>query len=224
MLLPKLRNGYLAPPVIIILALITFGVAATFILQTIFFAKDKTPSSSVKSSPSPTTDETVYTDEGSANWKTYTNDKWEWKVTYPENWKIAPGGPSCAIKGGGGTPENTICFFSPDFSAEKSSGFGFQVFSETFDPDFVNSCFDLPQERCQKLTIAGQQATKFSTEYTQPEVLNEEEYNFSFPNKSKITLDFNYVPCQPQNGLGCNKKRDAEKLIDQIVSTFKFLD
>lgn len=156
------------------------------------------------------------------NWKVYTSGKWGWVAKYPENWLIVVGGRNCTLPGGGEGTEDSICFFSPDFNYDSSSGFGFQVFSRQFDPDFVNSCFSLPSDQCQELTIAGQKATKFPTLYTQPEILAEEMYEFSFPNKVQIALTFNYFPCEQIQSTGCTKKEDAEKLIQQILSTFQF--
>ena len=90
MLLPKLRNGYLAPPVIIILALITLAVAATLLFQAKFFSKKDqtsvnqtvtTPSPAAKSSPSPASNET-------ANWKSYAGKYVSFKS--PPEWSLGP--------------------------------------------------------------------------------------------------------------------------------------
>ena len=77
-----MRKGYLTPPVIIILALITFGVALTLYFNTNLLKNIKnkptpSPESSVQTQPSPTPDET-------ANWKTYTNSNLGFSLKYPE--------------------------------------------------------------------------------------------------------------------------------------------
>ena len=92
------RRGYLAPPVVIILALITIAVAATLILQAKFFSKDKTPSlapvaqasvqPSTKTQASPPPQST--TDE-MADWKTFNEgprtDKFiNATFKYPSEW------------------------------------------------------------------------------------------------------------------------------------------
>lgn len=88
--LPKPRPGYLAPPVVIILAIITIAVAATLILQAKFFSKDKTPSptpiAQISPSPSPKDDlssETLVKEE-TANWKTYSDSSNSFSVKYPQ--------------------------------------------------------------------------------------------------------------------------------------------
>lgn len=85
----KFRTGYLAPPVVIILAIITLAVAATIAAQAIFFKKEPTPkpvaqaSTKPKTSPSPPTTSTI---DETANWKTYKNERYGFEVKHPSNW------------------------------------------------------------------------------------------------------------------------------------------
>jgi hypothetical protein len=80
-----MRRGYLTPPVIIILALITLFVAATLLFNTFLLKGEKQPTltPSVLPTPSPKTisDETT-------NWKTYTNDVLKYSLKYPLNWYV----------------------------------------------------------------------------------------------------------------------------------------
>ena len=88
-----MRSGFAA---ILILGL----VMAAFALGGAFYLKQKsspTPPINnqpiIKSSPqasSSPADETVHTDEGSANWKTYANSVLGYTIKYPEGYKIQP--------------------------------------------------------------------------------------------------------------------------------------
>lgn len=92
------RRGYLAPPVVIILALITLAVAATLILQAKFFSAGKnpsptpppaaispTPAPKTSPQPSPTPDET-------ANWETYIYQRLNISIKYPPQFKVTEHG------------------------------------------------------------------------------------------------------------------------------------
>lgn len=219
------RKGFLASPIIIILALITIAVVSALILQAKFFSEDKTASpppvaqAPQKTSPTPSSDSAEITD-----WETYTSNDWKWTLKYPEKWRVVVGGSSCARDGGGEGTKDHICFFSEDFSAEEMKGFGFQVYSKVFDPEFMRTdCGNLSKELCEELTIAGQKARKFKNSEEYHLTPSNEEYNFSL-NNSYIAIQFNYLSCESQNIDGCRKKENIYILINQILSTFKFLD
>lgn len=90
MFLPKkdqlnIRSGYLAPPVIIVLALIVLFVAATLIVNAKLFPNPKSSPTPItqpspSSAPSPI-DETV-------NWKTYTTKEIGITLKYPQDYSV----------------------------------------------------------------------------------------------------------------------------------------
>src|SRR3990167_6313611 len=81
-----MKRGYLTPPIIIILAIITFFVAATIAVNSYFkkTAQNQPSSQSANQSssfPSPSPDET-------ANWKIYTNTKYRFTIKYPNDKEV----------------------------------------------------------------------------------------------------------------------------------------
>src|SRR3989344_4760645 len=90
-----MRRGYLTPPVMIILALITLGVALTLYFNTNLLKNIKnksTPSSepSVQDQPSPISDAVREPNDSAetANWKTYTNTQLGFSIKYPSSWFV----------------------------------------------------------------------------------------------------------------------------------------
>lgn len=94
--MPKLRRGYLSPPVIIVLAIICLFVALSLFLNAQLsrnINKQSNSSQSVLSSPSISpqqdSDETVYTEDSrSVNWKTYTNTVDKFSFKYPPQFTL----------------------------------------------------------------------------------------------------------------------------------------
>jgi len=95
MLLP--RKGYLAPPVVIILALIVLGVAATLIVNAKLFPKPKeNPQPQISTQPSPIVSPSPTADASrepngsaeTANWETYTNTRYGYSIQYPQDMVI----------------------------------------------------------------------------------------------------------------------------------------
>lgn len=79
-----MKKGYLTPPVLIVLALITLFVAAaiffnTFLLKGLKKEPAPSPTPSIQPSPKSATDET-------ASWKKYRNEKYNFQFLYPSDW------------------------------------------------------------------------------------------------------------------------------------------
>ena len=92
-----MRRGYFTPPVLIILAIIIFAVAILIAINTDLVKRIKkepspTPVSSPTLSPSPTTQQSSPTSDETANWKTYTNTKFNYSTMYPPNWTYKESG------------------------------------------------------------------------------------------------------------------------------------
>ena len=90
-----MRKGYLTPPVLVILALITFFVAIMLYINAYFAksAKNKTlpsPSPTVQKQSSPTPDASREPNGSTetATWKTYTNQTYNFQLQYPKDWLL----------------------------------------------------------------------------------------------------------------------------------------
>jgi len=90
------RRGYLPAAAIIILAAITLAVAFVIYFNRDLILKTKKDQQAQQTTvtpspkPSPASDETVYTDEGTANWKTYRNEEHGFEFNYPEKYFSHP--------------------------------------------------------------------------------------------------------------------------------------
>src|SRR3990167_9737522 len=84
-----MRRGYFTPPVLIILAIIIFAVAIVIAINADFVKRLKNEPSPT---PSPTTQRSSPTPAETANWKTYTNTKFNYSTMYPPNWTYKESG------------------------------------------------------------------------------------------------------------------------------------
>lgn len=81
----KVMKKGIVLPLLLILASAALILAAFFLLDN--KSKTTTHNPTQTSSPSPS-DETIHTDEGSANWKTYTNSKYKYSFKYPPDLEL----------------------------------------------------------------------------------------------------------------------------------------
>jgi len=223
MFLPKkarltIRKGYLAPPVVIVLAIIVLFVAATLIINAKLFPKSKpspTPTTQPSPLPSPSPlDET-------ANWKTYKNKLFGYQIKYPQEWFIQ--GPYGG-QAGGECVEGLTDVALTEFSRSKLKDCGFiaeqlppqeaditiWVQKEEYD-DLSAILIGQPKEN---ITIAGIDAVKYPfTEKSE------------FPNIQATRIYFNHTG---KGYLIFIKQKDKlgnyDPFFDQILSTFQFLD
>lgn len=79
------KRGFSPVFIIIVITIVGGALAALYLNSPGNFIQK-----SLQSTPSPSqttnnssSDETAYTDEGSANWKTYTNNAFKWEIKYP---------------------------------------------------------------------------------------------------------------------------------------------
>lgn len=204
------RKGYLAPPVVIILALITLAVAATLLFQAKFFSVGKNPSPTpqpaaispqptpkISPQPTPTTDET-------ANWKTYTNTKYKFSFKYPNYAELAYGA------GGVGSPlyvdENSSSIIVQPIKGENSYfGLGINTTNKSLDKiekDLIN---DKNNTDFTRVKAGGYEAIRFNYYGSIPQVIvikDGNEFEFDIAQDNPPYLDIS----------------------NQILSTFKFTE
>ena len=196
MFLPKkarltIRKGYLAPPVIIVLALITLAVAATLLFQAKFFSAGKTPSPSPAAQPSPIASPSTTPDE-IANWKTYTNVFYGYKLSYPSTAIISE---EMKPLGWTGKPEQVTTLNFKDGSLEITGNMGGRGVTSIKSSEIVID--NVPTIKFYETEISGVIRAVKS------------------PKNDEIYFIFT-LPSQ-------NSER-VNKILDQILSTFQFLD
>jgi len=76
----RILPGFITPPVIIVLAIITFGVALSLFANSILFNKKNQPAPTNQIPPDVITE----SQDETANWKTYTNTDYGYSFNYPE--------------------------------------------------------------------------------------------------------------------------------------------
>lgn len=102
------RRGFIAPAVLIILALICLFVAATLLFNTLLLKGQKQPTSTPSVSPTPAPK--TMSDE-TANWKTYTS-RYGYSFRYPPDFQVKsqwPENPSSEA-----SAVSDVAIFSPD--------------------------------------------------------------------------------------------------------------
>jgi len=221
------RQGYLTPPVLIILALITLFVAITLYINAYFAksAKNKTlpsPSPTVQKQSSPTLDE-------SANWKVYSNKKVGYTFKYPTGWQYRDCVDLTHFKG--------VCFFSQDY-----------VPSGIKHPDNYADEIDVPNKglaisivTTSRENLEGKLACE-GIATTEGNVICEEITIDRFPaikitqERPDLKTDARIIDIRATVLVGDNshqifltysKSDDQNKtprLFNQILSTFKFID
>jgi len=217
-----MRRGYLTPPVMIILALITLGVALTLYFNTNLLKNIKnksTPSSepSVQDQPSPISDAGREPNDSAetANWKTYTNTQLGFSIKYPSSWFVYDNEtPPCdkGIRGYLFVNKTALadCFFGDVLPAD------FYVYVQPIpeDPDYGPLPKSTKYDTFTSFEVAGEKGVvNITTEKSEGPRRkearvyvnhNSNQYMISYPN-----LDF---------------QGNHEQVFDQILSTFKFLD
>ena len=221
MFLPK--SGYLSPPVIIVLALIKLAVAATLALQAKFFSVGKnpepqsSPSPIVSQSPSQSPDASREPNGSmeTANWKTYTNINLGFSLKYP--------------------PEVTTSYVCSNTGMGGSNILGIK------NPNEVDGteCYDF-------LAIWAKSTENSDLEH----IVNKDKEGIIKQNVSTKCIVDNYPLGDTALIVSCNGKRkyvlayfiknnrvitilsmaegqkqmEYEKISDQILSTFQFLE
>lgn len=154
------------------------------------------------------TDENVYSDEGTANWKTFTNEEFSYEFKYPLGWKIKKyGGTTVATDG-------KLRFEVHPQGADRGT-----YFTERKEATTLLS--GLGSKRTDYLTSQNQ--IFFST----IKIMN---YKNSGWDSGTIILDAASSPglkfenVDPQGGQVVKGEVENFELLDQILSTFKFLD
>lgn len=214
-----MKRGYLTPPVVIILALITLFVAAAIFFNTFLLKglkKEPAPVSTPTIQPSPKskTDET-------ANWKTYENKVLKYSIKYPPTWYVYElkdypyeGYPGI-IEGS----EAIITSFPrfPKFSAGDGSGdqyIGIEITKTEAIQDRIKILqeFRYPsgeKDKVEQLSLNGLKA------YRVTQLDNDVEW--LIPNK-------NGTDGVSVSILSRSVESNGIDSINQILSTFKFLD
>ena len=190
MFLPK--KGYLAPPVVIVLALIVLFVAATLIINAKLFPKPKqSPRLEVSTQSSPIASPSTTPDE-IANWKTYTNVFYGYKLSYPSTAIISE---EMKPLGWTGKPEQVTTLNFKDGSLEITGNMGGRGVTSIKSSEIVID--NVPTIKFYETEISGVIRAVKS------------------PKNDEIYFIFT-LPSQ-------NSER-VNKILDQILSTFQFLD
>ena len=199
------RKGYFSPPVIIILALITFAVALTLFLNADLVNNSKnkdlqntSPHSSpptVINKPSPTPGELANSSSKASateDWKTYTNEDYTYNLLIPSNWTVSTynSKTEIEIKDVNNLRRITIYSFNdPEFGG-----------------DWCNGSIDIREE---SILISGYQGTKYTC------------YNEDKNTPGGIVLHFPNINAKRSYHLEANIVNDFDT-IDRIVKSFTF--
>ena len=225
-----MRKGYFTPPVLIILAIIIFAVAILIALNTDLVKRTKKePSPTPIPSPSPSSD-TGREPTGSAeiaHWKVYTDGSLSFKLDasfkYPPNWYLSDfgeGGPN----GVGYIVSASSCL---EEERERKDCIGFSINYNNHNDGYDETGYEHTYNKVLGINVGSRKiieevAYTRKTDllvdgltglyYTQ-EILKEKSDHTPTLNVAlKRGNDFYYLTA------------DNEKLMMQLISTFKFLD
>ena len=218
-----MRRGYFPPPVLIILAIIIFAVAILIAINTDLVKRIKkepspTPVSSPTLSPSPTTqqstpspNETANPNSIGGNWKTYENGNFKFSLKYPDSWMLEDSGyePARGNRVSGG---QTINIKHSKASSRFEGGPNIEIYiCEGGCGGSLGEGYILIEKK--ELSISGREATQLKlggVDQSKVELI-ETRIQVSFNNQIHW-IDIEAFP------------NDSPELVDQILSTFQFID
>ena len=213
-----MRRGYFTPPVLIILAIIIFAVAILIAINTDLIKRiKKEPLPSLTPSPSPISDASREPNSSAetANWKIYTNEKYSFSFSYPNSWyasyEICPHRENASY---------LVVFFTMIIPCEGPEADLFSDESPAKILDITTQAkFDLNKEfqkaseqdlKPEIIGLDGTTALKFTL--LRPEIHGVTSIGVSF-NRFEKGVVLYFTP-----------KRNDVEVLDQILSTFKFVD
>lgn len=207
--MPKLKSGYLTAPVLLILAVITAGVAGIILFNAKLLNQAKAPQVTLSPTPfaSVQSDPTAYTDEGSADWKTYTNNFFSLK--YPEDYTFSTHSyPCCVSSITLENPNGNITFEVLETPWERLLNEG-EEYDDTknYARDLLN---DYPSE---KIKLDGRNANMIDN--IEKTVGDFKDGRTKIIVASKDNIGYRITLYKGENNEGRN-------IFDQILSTFKF--
>lgn len=214
-----MRKGFVFPLIpILIVGLITVSVAGFLILR----LKQETNSGGDRQSqiptqtvtqnspsPSPQRDETT-------NWKAYTNEKYKFTFKYPESWIAATDSEIAKVNEYLGDDRDWV--FRADSDDENGIEFDVVIFKNVKDYQGAEKLI------CGPPTCGGVQYidTKIgNTVYRRPETTGTPRIDATFPT---YLLKENTLYYFSMNTILQEQNENAFKILNQSLSTFKFLD
>lgn len=94
------HTSYVPKLLVVAVLFLTLGLGAGFTLNNYLSTPNPTPTPVITTSPAP---------DPTANWKTYTDDKFKFSIKYPSNWTISPQ----VVKDGNWTSATLLLAYSP---------------------------------------------------------------------------------------------------------------
>jgi len=217
-----MRRGFLTPPVIIVLAIITFGVAISIYANSILFNTKKEPTqpqnqtspspAAVAKSPQPPLDET-------ANWKTYTNAKMGIAIKYSPDFSLEEAQPITEVLGTNFyTPDHSVYSHSIGGGVLSNGGFinlGVKdTTTDSLETEFQNFIGVAKLESKSNSQLAGMPAIR-GTYMAAEGASNQTEVLFTLKGKKRFVFTVWAVE---------EDRQPLIKTFETMLSTFKFLD
>lgn len=217
------RRGFAQIIIVAVIALV-FGAAAIFGYQKYISRNDELIPDKVP----PLLNETVYTDEGSANWKTYTDQNLGFSLKYPQDILEPHTGPQWTEKGVilsffGSDSKLVIIYIGPS-TMQKKNVFDFfrnakdgMVMLPQNTVDDLNNVYGDKKPNKTNLTISGLPAVKLTTNTPAPgldALASYDTHVYIDKNGSLWEISSHFTEA--------SYRADFMKTFDQILSTFQF--
>ncbi len=196
---PKTSSLLMISVIVLVISLIAGGVY--FAYQSYFVKKQASPFTS----PKPTVEADTPTPNPTANWKTYTNTKYKYSVSYPPSWKpLVPGNNNDLVEPDVNYP-NSLNIWQIGLDGTQV---GSPVVIGIIIPDGdINQLFDGRKKT--ETQLNGTQTTKYEKISDNKLSIN---YIFVMKGNRYLELSISHDINDP-----------IQKTLDQIISTFKFI-